>query len=285
MLRRRNLWTFIIAIGWVLLLAPFSYSTALESAQHGGGDAPSPSVPQQVPVQLSPMQRQLIGVTYGVVEKRPLTKVIRTVGRVEYDERKLAEVTLKTAGWIQDLYADYTGKLIKKGQPLFTIYSPDLVTTQQEYLLALRTQEQLKDSHVPGALESAESLVQASRNRLLLWDLTAAQIRALEESSKPQLYQTIYSPISGFIIEKMAFKGHRVEPGMALYKIADLSTIWVHADIYEYELPFIREGQEAVITLAYDPSEQWRGTVDYIYPYLDTQTRTNKVRFVFPTQA
>ncbi len=282
MLHHRNLWAFIIASGFALLLVPLSYSTAPESAQHGGGDAPSPSAPQQVPVQLSPMQRQLIGVTYGVVEKRSLTKVIRTVGRVEYDERKLAEVTLKISGWIQDLSADATGKLVKKGQPLFTIYSPDLVTTQQEYLLALRTQEQLKDSHVPGALESAESLVRASRNRLLLWDLTAAQTRALEESGNPQLYQTIYSPISGFIIEKMAFKGHRVEPGMTLYKLADLSTVWVQADIYEYELPFIREGQEAVTTLAYDPSEKWRGTVDYIYPYLDTQTRTNKVRFVFP---
>src|SRR5437667_5904417 len=282
MLHRRSLWAFSLASGFALLLVPFSYSTALASAHRAGGAAPSPPAPQQVPVQLSPMQRQLIGVTYGVVEKRPLTKVIRTVGRVEYDERKLAEVTLKTAGWIQDLYADYTGKLIKKGQPLFTIYSPDLVTTQQEYLLALRTQEQLKDSHVPGALESAESLVRASRNRLLLWDLTAAQIRALKESSKPQLYQTIYSPLSGFIIEKMAFKGHRVEPGMTLYKIADLSTVWVQADIYEYELPFIRAGQEAITTLAYDPRETWRGTVDYIYPYLDTPIRTTEVCSAFP---
>src|SRR5439155_10508634 len=204
---------FIIASGFALLLVPLSYSTARESAQHGGGDAPSPSAPQQVPVQLSPMQRQLIGVTYGVVEKRSLTKVIRTVGRVEYDERKLAEVTLKIAGWIQDLYADYTGKLVKKGQPLFTLYSPDLVTGQEEYLLALRTQEQLKNSQVPGSVESAKSLVRASRQRLLLWDLTAAQIHALEESGESRLYQTTYSPISGFIIDKTAYKGQRGEPG------------------------------------------------------------------------
>jgi Cu(I)/Ag(I) efflux system membrane fusion protein len=309
----KKLGTFIIAIGLVLLFVPFSYwrlvspmraaeqatvdgshsiteqqpagragQAVSEGSHHAGEGAAAPSVRQQVPIQLSPAQQQLIGVTYGTAERKPLTKVIRTVGRVEYDERKLAEVTLKIAGWIQDLYVDYTGKLVKKGQPLFTIYSPDLVTSQAEYLLALRTRISLKDSRVPGALESAESLLRVSRDRLRLWDLTERQIRELEEAGKPKLYQTIYSPIGGFVIEKTAFKGHRAEPGMTLYKIADLSTIWVHADIYEYELPFIREGQAALVTLAYYPGEQWQGTVDYIYPYLDTQTRTNKIRFVFP---
>ena len=310
---RRKLGTFIIATGLVLLVVLFSYwwlasptltaeqaavegsysmseqqpagrvgQAVSEGSHHGGEGAAAPSVRHQVPIQLSPAQQQLIGVTYGAAERKPLTKVIRTVGRVEYDERKLAEVTLKIAGWIQDLYVDYTGKLVKKGQPLFTIYSPDLVTAQEEYLLALRTRISLKDSRVPGALESAESLLRVSRDRLRLWDLTERQIRELEEAGKPKLYQTIYSPIGGFVIDKTAFKGHRVEPGMTLYKIADLSTIWVQADIYEYELPFIREGQAALVTLAYYPGEQWQGTVDYIYPYLDTQTRTNKVRFVFP---
>jgi len=213
------------------------------------------------------------------VEKRPLTKVIRTVGRVAYDERKLAEVTLKIAGWIQNLYADYTGKLVKKGEPLFTLYSPDLVTAQEEYLLARRTLEQLQDSDVPGARASAQSLVQASRQRLLLWDLAPAQIRALEEAGKPQLYQTMYSPLSGFIIEKMAYQGHRVESGMTLYKIANLSTVWVEADLYEYELPFVHVGQEAKISLSYYPGEVFTAKVSYIYPYLEEKTRTGKVRF------
>jgi len=256
--------------------------TAVAGPQHRER-APSPlPTPQQAPVRLSPLQQQLIGVTYGTVEKRPLTKVIRTVGRVEYNERKLAAVTLKVSGWIQDLYADYTGALVRKGQPLLTLYSPDLVTTQEEYLLALRTAKSLKNSRVPGALASAESLVQASRNRLRLWDLTARQIAELEETGQPRLYQTMYAPVSGFVVDKAVFAGQRVEPGMTLYRIADLSTVWVHADIYEYELPFVRERQEATITLAYYPGERWQGTVDYIYPYLDTQTRTNKVRFVFP---
>ncbi|MCS6925242.1 MAG: efflux RND transporter periplasmic adaptor subunit, partial [Candidatus Binatia bacterium] len=256
--------------------------TVSAGVQYGGEAQRPPAAPPQAPVQLSPLQQRLIGVTYGTVERRPLRKTIRTVGRVEYDERKLAEVTLKVSGWIQDLYADYTGQLMRKGQPLFTLYSPDLVTAQEEYLLARRTAESLKDSLVPGARESAEFLVQASRNRLRLWDLTPRQIEELEETGRPKLSQTIYSPIGGFVIEKTAFAGRRVEPGMTLYKIADLSTVWVHADMYEYELPLVRTGQEAIVSLAAYPGERWRGTVDYIYPSLDTQTRTNKVRVVFP---
>lgn len=312
MLSHISRWRLSIAIGLVLLLVPFSYqwlasqtvttapqegshstpqpqspapqsqAPAPEDSQQGSGDVPSAPPSQRAPVRLSPTQQQLIGVTYGTVEKRALTRAIHTVGRVEYDERKLALVTLKTAGWVQDLYVDFTGELVKKGQPLFTIYSPDLVTAQEEYLLALRTRKGLKDSRVPGAVESAESLARVSRNRLRLWDLTQQQIRELEEAGESKLYQTMYSPASGFVIEKMVYKGQRVESGMTLYKIADLSTIWVHADIYEYQLPFIRKGQEAAITLTYYPGKQWRGTVDYIYPYLDTQTRTNKVRLVFP---
>jgi RND family efflux transporter, MFP subunit len=282
MRNRRNLWACLITLGLAFQPIERAVKAAPEEAQPESRGASSPVAPRQGPVQLSPVQRQLIGVTYGTVAKKPLTKVIRTVGRVEYDERRLAEVTLKIAGWIHDLFVNYTGKRVQQGQPLLTIYSPDLVSAQEEYLLALRTRERLKDTRVPGALESAESLVKASRNRLLLWDLTPTQIRALEESGKPQLYQTIYSPITGYAIEKMALKGHRVEPGMPLYKIADLSTVWVHADIYEYELPFIQEGQEATITLTYYPGAVWGGTIDYIYPYLDTQTRTNKVRFVVP---
>ena len=298
----------IIIGGMLLLLVSFSYSTpqegshtegshstpqpqpsapespapALEDPQHRSGDVSSSPPSQRAPIRLSPAQQQLIGVTYGTVQKRELARDIHTVGRVEYDERKIALVTLKTAGWVEDLYADYTGQMVKKGQPLFTIYSPDLVTAQEEYLLALRTRKGLQDSRVPGAVESAESLARVSRNRLRLWDLTQQQIRELEETGEAKLYQTIYSPAGGFVIEKMVYKGQRVEAGMTLYKIADLSTIWVHADIYEYQLPFIRQGQKAAITLTSYPGKQWQGTVDYIYPYLDTQTRTNKVRLTFP---
>ncbi len=237
-----------------------------------------------VEVLFTPNQRQLIGVAYAKVERKPLTKVIRTLGRVEYDERKLAEVTLKISGWIKELYLDSTGKFVRRGQPLLAIYSPELVSAQEEYLLALRTLEQLKASPLPEALESARFLVEASRRRLVLWDFTPAQIQDLERGKSSRLYQTIVSPISGYVIEKRALKGQKVEPGMTLYKIADLSTVWVLASIYESDLPLVQLGQEATMRLSYVPGATWRGKVDYLYPYLEAETRTNPVRLVFPNQ-
>ena len=242
-------------------------------------DEPEASDFSRAPIRLTPGQRQAIGLTFGVAERRPIERKIRTVGRLDYDERKLAEVTLKIRGWIQDMFADYTGKEVRKGEPLFTIYSPDLVSAQEEYLLALRTNDRLKSSQVPQAALSAASLVSASRERLRLWDLTDGQIRQLEKSGKPRLHQTMLSPISGVIVEKMAFKGHAVEPGMTLYRIADLSTIWVYADVYEYELPFVRVGQEARVTLSYYPDASYTARVTYVSPELDAKTRTAKVRF------
>jgi Cu(I)/Ag(I) efflux system membrane fusion protein len=244
--------------------------------------ASSVAAPAQAAIQLTPELRQRIGVTVGAVNIRPLTKVIRTVGRVDYDERRLVDVNLKIEGWIKDLYVDYTGKWVQKGQPLFTLYSPKLVSTQEEYLLALRTEQKLSRSSIPEAVDGSRDLRQAARERLLLWDLTPRQIRELEKSGRSKTYQTIFSPAAGYVIDKMAVQGMYVVPAMKLYRIADLSTVWIYADIYEYELPFIHERQEATVSLAYDPGEVFRGAVEYIYPYLDTKTRTNKVRFVFP---
>ena len=240
---------------------------------HGGAGS------EHVAIRLDPAQRQAIGLTYGVVERRPVEKVIRTVGRFDYDERKLAEVTLKVGGWIQDLFADYTGKPVRRGDPLFSLYSPDLFTAEQEYLLALETRSRLADSRVPGARESANSLARVARERLRLWDLDDRQIRALEEARKPELYVKIHSPTEGVVVEKNALRGQAVQPGMTLYKIADLSTIWVYADVYEYELPVVHEGLEARITTAYTPGEAFTARVAYVYPTLDPKTRTGRVRF------
>jgi len=237
-------------------------ATASESTAATARSEPSDF--SRAPIRLTPGQRQAIGLTFGIAQRRAIEKKIRTVGRLDYDERKLAEVTLKVRGWIQELFADYTGKEVRKGQPLFTIYSPDLVSAQEEYLLALRTNDRLKTSAVPQAAESAASLVRASRERLRLWDLSDQQIRALEKTGKPTLHLTMLSPISGVIIEKTAFKGHAVEPGMTLYRIVDLSTIWVYADVYEYELPFVRVGQEARVTLSYYPDAAYTARVAYI---------------------
>ncbi|MDH4264733.1 MAG: efflux RND transporter periplasmic adaptor subunit [Deltaproteobacteria bacterium] len=223
-------------------------------------------------VQISQERQQLIGVKFGKVEQRSLDKVIRTVGRIDYDEKRLVTISPKIGGWIEDLYVDFTGKYVKRGERLLTIYSPDLVSAQEEYLIALRTAK---------ALGSRDSLVESARRRLKLWDISDAQIKALEEKGQVGKTLTLHSPFSGFVLEKMAFQGMNVVPGMALYKLADLSVVWLYADIYEYELPLIRLGQEAAIELSYYPGEVFRGKVIYIYPYLDPATRTAKVRFQF----
>lgn len=242
-------------------------------------DAEGPAA--QATIRLSPEQRQMIGVTYGTVERTTLKKTIHTIGRFDFDERRLADVTFKIGGWVQDLFVDYTGKSVRKGEPLLTLYSPDLVSSQEEYLLALHTRDQLAGSSLPEARSGSQGLVEAARRRLRLWDLTPRQITALEERGTPQTYVTLAAPASGVIIEKMAIKGMRVEPGMKLYRIADLSTVWLYADIYEHEVSLVREGQAVAIALSSYPGETFRGKITYIYPYLDTQTRTNKIRLEF----
>jgi len=270
-----------------LLLVLLCITAPRARAEPAGMPASQPETAgfAEAPIHLDQAQRQMIGLTYGVAERKPVEKVIHTVGRFDYDERKLAEIVLKVSGYIQDVFVDYTGKSVKKGDPLFSIYSPDLVSAQQEYLLARENARALSDSDVPGARESADSLLRASRERLRLWDLNDAAVAALERSGKPKLAQTIYSPISGVVTEKAALKGHAVEPGMVLYKIADLSTIWVYGDIYEYELPLVHVGQEATISLSYDPTAHFTARVSYISPTLDPKTRTAKVRFELKNSA
>jgi Cu(I)/Ag(I) efflux system membrane fusion protein len=233
-------------------------------------------------VQITPERQQLIGVKFGNVEMKPLDKIIRTVGRIDYDERKIVTVTTKFMGWIEELYVDFTGRFVRQGEPLLTIYSPELVSTQEEYLIALRARKDLVKSPFSEVAASGNSLAESAKRRLKLWDITDEQIRALEESGQAKKTLTLYSPFSGFVLEKMAYKGMNVMPGMTLYKLADLSVVWIYADIYEYELPFIRLGQEASIQLSYIPGETFRGKAVYIYPSLNPETRTAKVRFEFP---
>ena len=233
-------------------------------------------------VQISPERQQLIGVKIGAVEFKPLEKVIRTVGRVDYDEKRLVTISPKIGGWIEDLYVDFTGRFVKQGEPLLTLYSPELVSTQEEYLLALRAKKDLVKSPFPEVAGSGNSLAESAKRRLRLWDINDDQIKALEESGQPTKTLTLYSPFSGIVLERVAYRGMNVVPGMALYKLADLSVVWLYADIYEYELPFIRLGQQAAIQLSYLPGEVFTGKAIYIYPYLDPNTRTAKVRFEFP---
>jgi len=201
---------------------------------------------------------------------------------MEFDEKRISTVNPKIGGWIEELYVDYTGKMVRKGQPLLSIYSPELVSAQEEVLLALKAKKILSASPVTEVAEGGERLLQAARRRLLLWDITPKQLETLEQTGEIKKNMVLYSPADGFVMEKMAFKGMSIMPGAALFKIGDLSTIWVIADIYEYELPFIKIGDKAQITLAYFPGESFEGTATYIYPSVDPKTRTAKVRFDLP---
>jgi Cu(I)/Ag(I) efflux system membrane fusion protein len=233
-------------------------------------------------VMLDPASQQLIGVRYTEARRTDMKRTLRTVGLVQMDDQKISRVHVKFAGWIDKVYLDYVGKLIKKGQPLFTLYSPDLVSSQQEYLIALKSQEYLSKAPYADAASGADSLLRATRDRLQLLDITDAQIRALEETGKAQRTMTVYSPISGFVMNRNAFEQAYVTPETALYDIADLSTIWVYVDIYEYEAPFVRIGQLGSMQLSYFPGKTYTGRVTYVYPTLDPKTRTIKVRLEFP---
>ncbi len=233
-------------------------------------------------ITVDPAKQQLIGLRIAEATYQPMEKTIRTVGRIEYDERKVKQVNTKIEGWIERLYVDFTGKLVKKGDPLFTIYSPELLSTQEEYLLALQAKKQIGSSPFSRVAAAGNSLLEAARRRLLLWDITSEQIAELERSGTPTKTLTIVSPIDGFVIDKMAFEGMRVEPSRVLYKIADLSTVWLYADIYEYELPLVKVGEQATARLSYYPGQIFRGRVIYLYPYLDSKTRTAKVRLELP---
>ncbi len=228
-------------------------------------------------ITLSPDKVQLIGVRTAVAEYRSLGKEIRTVGKVVPDETRLAYVNTKVAGWVKKLYVDYTGKEVVKGQPLLSIYSPDLVTAQEEYLIAIRAAK----SGSAGGSEiefSQQELIKSAKRRLQLWDITDEQIAELEKNGKPQTEMVIEAPLSGIVLEKMVLDGAYITPGMNLYRIADLSTIWILADIYEYEVPLVRVGQAARVTLPYQSGGAYRADVSYIYPILDPVSRTVKVR-------
>ncbi len=235
-------------------------------------------------VEIEPEKQQLIGVKTVEAAVKPMQKIIRTVGRIEYDERRLATVNTKFEGWIEKLHVDYTGKYVKKGEPLAEIYSPEIIATQQEFLNVLKWNQSAvsgQQSAVSSMLsKDAERIVDAARQRLKLWDITDGQIKAIEESGKPIRTLTIYSPVNGYVVQKMALLGMRFMPGEKLFDLADLSTVWVISDVYEYEIPFIKIGQAASITLSYFPGKVFPSTIDYIYPSLSSDTRTAKVRFI-----
>jgi Cu(I)/Ag(I) efflux system membrane fusion protein/cobalt-zinc-cadmium efflux system membrane fusion protein len=232
-------------------------------------------------IRIDPVTMQNMGVRLGRVERKPLIKYIRAYGNITYDEKRIYTVNTKFSGWIEKLYIDFVGKKVKKGQPLFDIYSPELVTAQEEYLLAVQQQKSLEKSPYPSIREGAKRLLEASRTRLEYWDLTDAQIHRIEQSGRVRKTVTVNSPANGVVIKKWAFLGHYVKPGEHLYEIADLSTVWVDVEVYEYELPWIKNGMPAKMELAYMPGKVFTGKVLYVYPFLTAKTRTARLRLEF----
>jgi membrane fusion protein, copper/silver efflux system len=219
-------------------------------------------------ITVDPSTVQKMGVRTAVVTKGPVRRVIRTVGAIDYNETALADVTTKFRGWIENLYVDSTGKQVHKGEPLFDIYSPDLYSTQNEYVLALNQ-------------AGGSGLKASSRQKLKLFDISDDQIAELEKSRKPQRTLRVDAPIDGIVVEKMAVRGQMVEAGMKLYRLADLSIVWVQSQIYEQDLALVKLGQEAEVSLSYLPDRKFRGRVTYIYPTVDEKTRTARVRMEF----
>ncbi len=267
-------------------------AAAMEKPKAAKPQPPQPAPPEKMTeetpqVDISPEQQQLIGVKTVKVSLKTIQKVIRTVGRIEADERKQATINTKIEGWIEKLHVDYTGRYIKKGEPLVEIYSPELLATQQEFLALIKWAKQPGDKKKDDTLslmlsKDAEVSLDAARQRLRLWDISEDQIKQIEQTGKPFRTLTLYSPVSGFVTQKMAVQGMKVLPGEKLFDIADLSVIWIIADIYEYEMPLVKVGQQAKITLSYFPGKELSSKIDYIYPTMSADTRTAKIRLTLP---
>lgn len=245
----------------------------LENASYAG------KMEKLSPVFIEPSRLQLYGVTKEMVTQRNLTRSIRTVGIVNVDERRVYKIQTKFKGWIEKLYVDFTNKPVPLNAPLFTIYSPELYATQEEYLLALKSSKTPREGMFSEELnQSNQELLQATKERLLLWDVHKEEIQRLHYTKKPSYALTFYSPVQGIVLKKNAFYGLNVGPGIDLFTIADLSWVWVMADVYEQDISLMQMGQEVDFTITAFPTEHFKGTVSFINYVLDPKTRTVKVR-------
>jgi RND family efflux transporter MFP subunit len=258
-----------------------SQSTTESTANAANATAPQSDTPL-APIQLSPQRMQSIGVKVGTVESKVMSDEIRSYGNVQPNERRFAYVQTRFAGWIRKIYADATGDFIAKGQPLFTIYSPDLVASEREYLLAKKSAAALQQSAVSGVADGAASLITAAKARLQQFDISESEIAKLDETGEPITDLTVNSPVAGYITEKNALPNMNVQPDTKLYTIADLSVVWVLAQIFQNDAGKIKPGDPAEVTLDAYPGQVFRGRVDYLLPQLDMATRTLSARLVFP---
>ncbi len=261
-------------------------SAANPAAQGGQDSSPGPAPPTAqtplVPVQISTERLQSIGVRFGVVERKRVQDEIRVTGDVAIDETRVSYVQTRFSGYIEKVFADATYKYVRRGQPLFTIYSPELATAEREYLVAKQNASGLSQSTVPGVSAGFTSLLQASADRLKQWNVPQREIARLQSSGEVEQELEIDSPVSGYITERNALPNLTVQPETRLYTIADLSTVWVLARVFQNDLGRVRVGEPATLTVDSYPGRSFRGRVDFIYPAVDMETRTARVRLVFP---
>ena len=260
-------------------------SAANAVAQPGQNSSPGSAPPSTetplAPVQLSAERLQSIGVKFGTVERKPTQDEIRVTGNVAVDETRLSYVQTRFSGYIVKVFADATYQYVRKGQPLFTVYSPELAAAEREYLVAKQNAQGLSQSTVPGVSAGFASLLAASTDRLKQWNVPQREIERLESSGQVQQELEIDSPVSGYITERHALPNLTLQPDTHLYTIADLSTVWVFAQIFQNDLSRIRAGESAALSVDSYPGKTFRGRVDFIYPDVDMTTRTVRVRLVF----
>ncbi len=276
-------WRYVLPHG---AAAPAASAPPAATAASSSGKASPPAAapPQQAslaPVQLGPQRLQSIGVTSGEVGFKSLDDDVRAVGNVAVDERRQAYVQTRFSGWIQKVFADTTYQYVRKGQPLFTIYSPELVSSEKEYLLARQGRNLLGKSTVPGVASGSDSLYAASLERLRQWQIPAREIERLETTGQVRQELEIDSPVTGYVTERNALPNLYVQPATRLYTIADLSKVWVFAEVFQSDLGQIRVGQAARVTSDAYPGRTFYGRVDFIYPEVNMSTRTAKVRLEF----
>ena len=262
--------------------AATSTSISVPQLDMSTSPVPPPAVETPLsPVQLSPERLQSIGVKFGVVERKDVHDTIRTTGTVAIDERRVSYVQTRISGHIEKVFADATYQYVKRGQPLFTIHSPELVTAEREYLLAKQNAKNLSQSTVPGVASGVSSLLESSRERLAQWDIPQKEIARLETTGQVEETLEINSPVSGYITERNALPNLMVQPDTRLYTVADLSTIWVLAQVFQNDLGRVKVGAPAFLTVDSYPGREFRGRVDFIYPDVDMTTRTARARLVF----
>jgi multidrug efflux pump subunit AcrA (membrane-fusion protein) len=252
----------------------------MDHSQHqmgAGGATDSTGATAREPVTLTAAQERALGVVYTQVSRSPLETVVRTVGRIEASEDRLADVTPKIDGFVERLYVSTTGEGVRRGQALLTLYSPELVAAQEELLTAIRLRDRFEPGSGP-ARENAERMVEATRRRLAWWDISETQIDRLVSGGDVTKTLTLASPVSGVVLEKSVVEGQRVRAGERLYHIADLSEVWVEGDVFEKDIRFVTEGSVAHIEVAAYPGRHFMGRVSFVYPTVDRGSRTNRVR-------